>query len=110
MKTYQEGPLITIEAGEALTKKRFVDFEGKHTADKKAIGVTLFDTDSGDPATLQASGIVVVEAGGTITAGDLVSSDSDGKAVSLTLSAVADVAKICGVALDSVSSGEFLNV
>lgn len=111
MKTYQEGPIVTITAGEALTKNRFVDFEGKHTADKKAIGVTLFDVDSGDDASIQASGICAVEAGGAITAGSLVSSDADGKAVALTLSALADVEKICGIALDAASAdGDYINV
>ena len=110
MKTRQEGPIISLTAGEDLTAKRFVDFEGKHTVDKKAVGVVIYDTDSGDEATVQCAGIAVVEAGGTITAGDLVSSDADGKAVSLTLSAVSDVAKICGIALDDASNGDYINV
>lgn len=108
MKARQTGDMITITAGEALTKRRFVDFEGKHTVDKPAIGVTIFDVDSGDQAQLQGQGIAVVESGGGITAGDLVKSDANGKAV--TAGTTWDV-KVCGVALDTASgAGEFIQV
>ncbi len=111
MKSYQFGPKVTLTAAAAITKRRFVSAAGQHEANKNAVGVALFDTDSGDPVTLQASGIAVVEAGGAITAGDLVASDANGKAVSLTLSAVGDVAKICGVAIDgATAAGEFIRV
>lgn len=110
MKSYQYGPVITVVAGEALTKRRFVDFEGKHTADLKCQGVTLFDGDSGKPVSAQKDGIALVEAGGNITAGSHVKSDGDGKAVALTFSAAADVPKDCGVALDTGSDGSFIRV
>jgi len=111
MKSYQEGPIGTIEAGEALTKRRFVDFEGKHTVDVKCVGVSLFDTDSGDQASILMNGIAVVEAGGTITAGNHVSSDANGKAVALTIDNVNDIPKNNGVALDAATAaGEFIRV
>lgn len=111
MKSYQEGPIITIAAGEAITKNRFVDFAGKHTVDLMAVGVALFDTDSGDPISVLGSGVAVVESGGAVTAGNLVSSDANGKAVALTLSTAADAGKICGVAIDTASgAGEFIRV
>ena len=111
MKSYQLGPKVTLVAGEAITKRRFVDATGKHTLDKAAVGVALFDTDQGDPITVQVAGIAVVESGGAINAGDLVASDANGKAVALTLSAVGDVAKICGIALDAATgAGEFIRV
>lgn len=111
MKSYQLGPLGTIEAGEALTKHRFVDFEGKHTVDVKCSGVSLFDVSSGDQATIQMSGIAVVESGGTITAGNHVSSDANGKAVALTIDNVDDIPKNNGVALDAATAaGEFIRV
>ena len=110
MKSRQGGDVITMVAGEALTKNRFVDFEGKHTVDLAALGVTLFDADSGETASVQVSGIAVVEAGGSITAGNWVKSDANGKALANTLSAVADVAKICGTALDDGSDGTYIRV
>ena len=111
MKSYQLGPKVTLTATAAITKRRFVSASGAHEANKNAVGVALFDTDNGDPITLQAAGIAVVESGGAITAGDLLTSDTNGRAVSLTLSAVADVAKICGVAIDgATAAGEFIRV
>lgn len=108
MKAYQVGPIITIKAGEALSARRFVDSGGLHTVDKPAIGVTLFAVDNGDQAQLQATGIAVVEAGGGITAGNLVKSDADGKAVDA--GTTWDV-KVCGVALDTAGgAGEFIQV
>jgi len=112
-KDYQLGPLCTIVAGEALTKRRFVDATVKHTVDIPAVGVNLFDTDSGDPATIQTEGIAVVEAAGAITVGThhFVSMDANGKAVALTLSSVADVVKICGTPLSSATTdGDFILV
>ncbi len=95
---------ITIMAAEAITKDRFVDYSGKHTADISCAGVALFDTDSGSAISVQHVGRVPVEAGGAISAGAFVSSDANGKAVSLTLSAVADIAKICGKAVEAASA------
>lgn len=110
MNAYQEGPIGSITAGEALTKERFVDFEGKHTVDLKCIGVTLFDADSAAQASILMNGIANVEAGGTITAGNHVSSDADGKAVALTIDNVNDIPKNNGVAMDSAVDGGFLRV
>lgn len=117
MKTTEYGPVVSITAGEALTKKRFVDFAGKHTVDLPAIGVTIDDCDSGDEASVQITGIAVVEAGGQITAGNWVSSDADGKAVALTIvydnstNLAASLNKKCGIALDDASgAGVFIRV
>ena len=95
---------LTIVATEAITKNRFVTYDGKHTVDISATGVALFDTDSGSPISVQAFGRVPVEAAGAISAGAWVSSDASGKAVSLTLSAVADIAKICGKAVEAANA------
>lgn len=117
MKGVQYGPVISITAGEALTQRRFIDFEGKHTVDLPAIGVTLDDVDSSGEASIQCSGIALVESGGAITAGNLVSQDASGRAVALTLATdsaanlAASIVKICGVALDTTTdAGQFLRV
>lgn len=102
--TKQHGPQITVDATEAITKDRFVTFDGKHTVDIGCCGVALFDTANGDPITVQIAGRVPVVAGGAIAAGTLVSSNADGKAVALTLSAVTDVDKICGRAVEAASA------
>ena len=109
MKSYQLGPKITIVAGEALTKRRFVDNAGKHTVDLAAIGVTIFDVDSGDPGLIQGGGIAVVEAAGAITVGThtFVTSDASGKAVGTTTFD----GKVCGIPIDSsTADGDFIRV
>lgn len=110
--TRQEvGAPITVVATEALTKNRFVDYAGAHTADGKVAGVALFDTDSGSAATVQYAGIATVTSAGSVSAGNLVKSDANGKAAALTLSAVGDVAKIAGVAMDAgATDGDLIRV
>lgn len=107
MYARQEGPIGTIEAGEALTAKRFIDAGGLHTVDLPALGVTLYNVDSGDQCQYQMYGEPVVEAGGTITAKDLVKSDANGKAVSA--GTTWDI-KVCGLAVHSAVDGGFLRV
>jgi hypothetical protein len=119
MKTRQEGNLITITASEAITKNRFVTPDGYHTVDKKAAGVALFDAASGDPVTVQAAGVAVVEAAGAITVGThvYVSMDADGKAAALAIptDSAANIAaflpKICGIPMDSATqAGDMIRV
>jgi hypothetical protein len=95
---------ITIVATEAITAKRFVAYNGTHTVNLSAMGVARFDTDSGDPISVGVAPIEVVEAGGNISAGALVDSDADGKAVTHS-SGVG-----CGRALDAASAGTFIRV
>jgi len=110
MKSYQLGPKCTLTAAEAITANRFVAANGTHTVDIKAVGVALFDTANGDPISLQTEGFPVVEAGGTISAGNIVSMDADGKAVALTYDNVNDFIKACGIAIDAATDGTFLRV
>jgi uncharacterized protein DUF2190 len=111
MKAYQLGPLGTIVAAEALYNNRFVDCLGTTVVDLKCAGVTLFDVADGESATIQMSGIAVVESGGAVTAGNHVSADSSGRAVALTIDNVNDIPKNNGVALDAATAaGEFIRV
>ncbi len=106
-----ENDTITIVATEAITAKRFVTVDGKHTADSPCAGVALFDTDSGDNISVGCGPIEAVEASGVISAGGAVSMDADGKATALTISAVADVSKLCGRALDAAAAdGDIIRV
>lgn len=72
---------ITIVAGEAITAKRLVDFEGKHSAALSAMGVALYDADSGSYVSVGVAPIEVVEAGAAITAGAALETDSSGRVV-----------------------------
>lgn len=110
-KQYAGTVPLTIVAAEAITKNRFVTYDGKHTVDISCAGVALFDAGSGETISVQAFGRVPVEAAGAISPGDFVSSDANGKATSLTLSAVGDVAKICGKAVEeAVNDGDLILV
>ena len=65
----------TIIAAAAIVQKRFVNFEGKQaTAGQPAIGVSVYDADQGDSLAVDALGIVLVESGGALAAGDAVAS------------------------------------
>lgn len=97
--------VITVVAGEAITAKRLVDFEGKHSAALSAVGVALFDTDSGDNISVGCAPIEVVESGAAITAGAALESDSSGRAV--TKSSGVTV----GRAMDAATgAGEFIRM
>lgn len=65
-----------------LVARRFVGFDGaKCAAGAKALGVCEADTLLGQPAPVNFSGILLVEAAAPIAADTDVDSDADGKAV-----------------------------
>ena len=91
---------ITIVAGEAITAKRFVTVEGKHTVEEAAVGVALFDTDSGDKISVGVGPIEAVEAGAAISAKAAVEADASGRAVTkssgVTIGRAIDAASAAG--------------
>ena len=95
-----ENDTVTMVAGEAITAYCLVNALGYHEAEDEAVGVALFDTDSGSVISVGAAPIEVVEAGGTCTAGGGLSSDSSGKVVNYSSSGI-----IVGYAIDTASSG-----
>ncbi len=103
------GLIATIVATAAVVMDRFVDFGGTYVAGK-AMGVARDDAAIGESVGVVIEGIVDVEAGGSITAGDLVTSDTNGKAIKLTLTAVTDAGKICGRALTTATSGSLVKI
>lgn len=64
--------------------------------------------ETGDPITLQGGDVVLVEAGGNITRGAMVESDSDGKAI--TQSSTAGLNYNGYVALQSAASGTIIRI
>jgi len=97
--------VVTIVAGEAITAYCLVDVQGKHTASQEAVGVALYDTDSGSNISVGVAPIEVVLCGNTVTAGGGVKADSAGKAVNQGGSGI-----IVGYALDSGSSGTYARI
>jgi hypothetical protein len=63
---------------------------------------------TGAACTVAVSGVSLVEAGGTISAGAAVKVNATGKAVAATLSA--DAALVVGVALEAGTSGKLVSV
>lgn len=102
---------ITLEAGADLSAKQYffvsvaADGQVDPTGDGvHANGVLQNDPDAaGKAATVTIGGVTQVSCGGTVTAGDNLSSDAAGEAVS---SATGDV--ILGTALESGTDGSII--
>lgn len=82
MKTQQIILTTTILAAGALSRLRFVGFDGAVcAAGAKALGVAETSADAGERAPANIHGILLVEAGGVIAAGAEVESDAAGRAI-----------------------------
>lgn len=83
--TYHDLFSFSIKAAAAITKRRFVGYDGNLCgAGAKAFGVALFDQNINEQVTCIVEGIAVVESGGALTKGDPVESDATGRAVAAT--------------------------
>lgn len=72
----------TVTATAPIVANRFIGFDGKQaTANALVFGVSPRDADEGDAVGIECIGIVLVEAGGAISAGAKVASDAQGCAV-----------------------------
>ena len=111
MATYANAINATYESGSAITQHRFVtlaaDGQIDHSTNGAAgPGVSVTDASAaGSAVTVQEFGRALVEAGGTITVGDNVASDTAGVAIT---AATADI--IRGQALESGVSGQIIAV
>ncbi|MBX3043896.1 MAG: DUF2190 family protein [Candidatus Kapabacteria bacterium] len=105
-KTYHPLNYITIEADEDLLPNRFVDFNGGVCAsESKSLGVTDSKWLSGEQASIITIGIAVVESSVAIDAGDLLTSDTDGKAKKAT-----GIMQVNGRSLDTITGAGFVRV
>jgi hypothetical protein len=91
MATYTKGQSISLVAAAALTAKQFyavkIDSNGKAAlagAGEAAIGIVQNNPGAGQPASVMVSGSSKAVAGGSITAGDVVAANADGKLVAAT--------------------------
>ena len=95
--------LVRISAADTVTR-----VDAPSDPNKWPIGILTDEVGaaSGDPVSVQMSGIAKLEAGGTIAAGNAITTDADGKGVVTTT-----VADFCiGIALEAASSGEIFSV
>lgn len=105
-KLYKPLLIDSLKANADLPKQIFVDFEGNIcSAGKKAFGVCDVETDKDQLAPIAVLGILLVVAGGTITKGSNITSDTNGKAVVATSSDA-----INGYALDDGNNGEIIRI
>ena len=105
-KTYNPLLSLTIKAQSDLPHSRFIGFDGNPCAEgAPALGVTEIAWNSGQYAQVIAVGTAVVEASGTIVAGDSITSDTNGTA----RKAVTDDA-VNGRAINAAESGGFVTI
>lgn len=99
MKTHQPILVMSITAAAAIAQRRFVGLDGDLcAAGAKALGVSEFAVESGEQATTNVLGCILVEAGAAVVAGTAVESDASGRAVTLASGAGN------GFALDSAAA------
>ena len=102
------GMRFSLTAGAAIERHRFVSADANSngitaTASTPVIGVSTNKVDVNQVLEI-ADGIVIVEAGGAVTAGTAVASDAAGKAITAT-------DKSIGIALTGASAaGELITV
>lgn len=116
MSLRNEGLTKAFTAGAAVATRRFVKFDtsdsiviqGAAAADF-IIGVSDLAAALGERLDVILDGIVTVEAGGTVTRGQLVMSDSVGRAITASAAAGTNV-RTAGVAMASAASGDLFPV
>lgn len=105
-KLYKPLLIESIKVLADIEQNRFVGFDGNYCANgAKAVGVCDVSTEKEQFAPVAIIGSLLVEAGGTINAGDAVTSDNEGKAIVAT-----DSAAINGYAQDSVTIGQKVRI
>ena len=105
-KLYKPVLIDSIEAAANIDEHRFIGFDGNYCgAGAKALGVCDVSTEQGQLCPVAALGVLLVEAGGTITAGAAVTSDANGKAVT-----VSNNDEINGYSLDSAAAGQEIRI
>ena len=101
--SYQGNTLITITTPSTITRGEFVSGAGTLSATLPPAGV-CYDI-NGTDCIVAISGTVLVEAGGTITAGAPLKSDASGHAVAATVG----TDHVAAIALEGGSAGSLIN-
>lgn len=105
-KTYQPLLIFPVKANSDLEQYRFAGIDGNYcSAGQKSVGVVDVSTEKGQYCPVAALGLLLVTAGGAITAGSAVTSDANGKAVT-----AASNDEINGYALDSAVADEEVKI
>lgn len=112
MAFQENGIDITVVAGGDLSAKQFhavkVNSSGQVVAagdGEAGIGFVQNKPTSGQAATVRVAGVTKAAAGGTVTAGQKIAANADGKAVTATASE-----NVIGTALTGGTSGTIISV
>lgn len=104
--------VLGMEASGAIRKYRLVKVSGDNTiaecdGEEVSIGASIDAASaSGDVLDVQVTGIAKVEAGGSVTAGDFVNADADGKVVT----EATNLKYASGIAIFGGDSGDIISV
>jgi len=105
-KHYKPLLIESVKVAVDVEEHRFIGFDGNYcTTGTKALGVVDVSTEKGEYAPVAISGILLVEAGGSIQVGDEVTSDDSGKAITIARSEISN-----GFALDAGEAGETIRI
>lgn len=112
-----EGLIKTFTAGAAIAARRIVTFDGTDdgeviqaaAATGLLIGVSDLSAASGERVDVVLSGVAVVEYGGNVTQGALLTADADGKAIAAAPTAELTY-RVIGVAMVGGVSGDLGSV
>jgi hypothetical protein len=106
MKTQQVLLATSVLAAADLTARRFVGFDGAVcAAGARALGVIEADTAAGGMAPANLLGVILVEAGAPVAAGEPVQSDDVGRAIPLTTANYEDANEVVITLPDAVANG-----
>lgn len=106
LKLYKPLLIDSIKASSDLQKQRFIGFDGNYcTNGAKALGISDVEVEKDQFAPVAIFGILLVEAAGIIEQGKEITSDNDGRAISLTAGSFSN-----GFSLDSAEAGEIIRI
>lgn len=106
-KLYKPLLIDSIKATANLPKQRFIGFDGNVcSAGAKAYGICDVETDAGQFAPAAILGILLVEAGGAISAQSKITSDANGRATTIT-----STEEVNGYSLDTATAeGDIIRI
>lgn len=105
-KLYKPLLIDSVKVSADIVQNRFIGFDGNYCSEgAKALGISEVATEKGQFAPVGVLGIFLLEAGETLTVGDEVSSNIEGKAVKAT-----ENSKINGYTLDSGTEGSLVRI
>ena len=109
--TYKPGFKVGITAAADIAAGLFVTTGGAVCgADAKAIGISEYAMNTGEHYGVIASGTALLKIAGTVSKGDYIKSDANGKGLAATLTAGALTESLNAIALQDGVNGDTIEV